>query len=67
MVMANVLRDPSVLRLVGVGKAGDLLNSRRRTLPLEPLVKNIAFNIYAAASRQLGLSFESDSGVYGLV
>lgn len=67
IVMANVLRDPSVLRLVGVGKAGDLLNSGRRTLPLEPLVKNIAFNIYAAASRQLGLSFETDSGVYGLV
>lgn len=67
IVMANVLRDPSVLRLVGVDKAGDLLNSQRRTLQLGPLVRNIAFNIYASASRQLGLTFESDRGVYGLV
>jgi hypothetical protein len=66
IVMANVLRDPSVLRLVGVGKADDLLNSGRRVLPLEPLVRNIAFNIYAAASRQLGLTFESNSGLHGL-
>jgi hypothetical protein len=66
IVMANVLRDRTTLNLVGVGKAGDLLNSGVRTLPLEPLVRNIAFNIYASASRQLGLTFESDSGVYGL-
>ncbi len=66
IVMANVLRDRTTLNLVGVGKAGDLLDSGIRTLPLEPLVRNIAFNIYASASRQLGLTFEADSGVYGL-
>jgi len=66
IVMANVLHDSTTLNLVGVGKAGDLLESSARTLPLGPLVQNIAFNIYASASRQLGLTFEADSGVYGL-
>jgi hypothetical protein len=66
IVMANVLRDRSILQLVGVGKAGNLLDSGIRTLPLDPLVQNIAFNIYASSSRQLGLTFESKTGVYGL-
>jgi hypothetical protein len=52
IVMANVLRDRTTLNLVGVGKASDLVDSNIRTFPLEPLVRNIAFNIYASASRR---------------
>ena len=60
--MANILHDKSTRNLVGVGKAGDLLTKGRRTVPLQRLVQNIAFNIYVSASRQLNLTHEMDSG-----
>lgn len=71
IVMANLLHDRThertSLRLIGVGKARALLDSGRRSVPLEALVQNIAFNIYASASVQLHLTFEkADTGLYGL-
>ena len=67
IVMANVLHDRAILNLIGVGKARSLVDAGRRTLPLDPLVQNIAFNIYASSSRQLGLTFQTDSGLLRII
>ena len=56
IVMANLLRDRSATNLVGRDKAVSLLDSGKSTLPLEPLVQNVAYNIYASAARQLHLT-----------
>ncbi len=66
LVMANVVRDRTTLRLVGVQEATKRVDSSANTLSLEPLAQQIALNIYASSSEQLGLTFVSDSGVYGL-
>lgn len=66
LVMANVIRDRGTLRLVGVDEAVARLDSTRKVLSLEPLAQQIALNIYASSSQQLGLAFESDTGVFGL-
>lgn len=65
LVMANVVRERSTQRLVGVQEARDRVDSGARTLSLEPLVQQIALNIYASSGEQLGLTF-SDGGVFGL-
>lgn len=67
IVMANLVHDRTTLALVGVGKARAYVDSGRRTLPLEALVQNIAFNIYTSASLQLHLTFEETAtGLLGL-
>jgi len=66
IVMANLVHDRTTLGLVGVGKGTANIDSGRRTMPLEALVRNIAFNIYASASLQLHLTFETDTGLLGL-
>jgi hypothetical protein len=67
IVMANLVHDRTTLALIGVGKARSFVDSSRRSFPLEPPVQNIAFNIYASASRQLHLTFaKTDTGLYGL-
>lgn len=66
IAMAGVLRDGNTTNIVGANKARTLVASESRMLPLDPLVKNIAFNIYASANRQLGLTLESEWGIDGL-
>jgi hypothetical protein len=70
VVMANLVNDRvrsrSTLRLIGVDQARGLLNSGRQSFPLEPLVDNIAFGIYASATIQLNLSFQTSTRLYGL-
>jgi hypothetical protein len=71
VVMANLVNDGAhgrtTLRLIGSDEARNRLGSNDRSLALEPLAKNIAFNIYAAASVQLNLTFEKDdSGLHGI-
>ena len=66
IAMAGVLRDRTTVNIVGANKARTLVNSESRMLPLDPLVQNIALNIYASATRQLGLMLESPNGVDAL-
>jgi hypothetical protein len=66
LVMANILRNRATLSLVGVNEAVTRIDSGAKFLSLEPLVQQIALNIYASSSQQLGLTFESETGVYGL-
>ncbi len=66
IAMAGVMRDSKTVNIVGANKARALVNSKNQVLPLKPLVRNIAFNIYASANRQLSLTLESGSGVDGL-
>jgi hypothetical protein len=65
-VMANLLYSRAIGNLVGRDKALAPIDSNKRALPLDRLVQNIAANIYASATRQLKLTFEGDSGLYGL-
>jgi hypothetical protein len=71
VVMANLANDRThgrtTLRLVGSDEATTRLASVAKAFTLEPLVKNIAFNIYAAASVQLNLTFQkADTGIHGV-
>ena len=66
LVMANVVRDRSTQRLVGITEAIKRVDKGTAALSLEPLVQQIALNIYASSSVDLGLTFASDSGVMGL-
>ena len=66
VVMANLLHSRAIGNLVGRDKAVPLLDSDKSTLPLEPLVQNIATNIYASAARQLRLTYQKDAGLHGL-
>jgi len=67
VVIANLLNDRNIRSMVGADKAGQLVDANRKTFPLEPLVQNIAFNIYATSSRQLGLTHQIDgSDILGL-
>ena len=71
VVMANLVHDGAhgrtTLRLIGSDEARKRLRSNNKSLALEPLVKNIGFNIYAAASVQLNLTFQkANSGLRGV-
>jgi hypothetical protein len=62
-VMANRLKSRTVTQLVGAEGADDELDTGRQRLALKRLTKNIAFNIYAASSRQLKLTRQTKSGL----
>jgi hypothetical protein len=66
IVMANRLRNRSILNLVGVTKADELLDTDRRRLPLPRLAQNIAFNIYVNSSLQLNLTHATPKNFPGL-
>jgi hypothetical protein len=66
IVMANRVRNRAILNLVGVTKADELLDTRRRRLPLPRLAQNIAFNIYVNSSLQLNLTHQTPKNFPGL-
>jgi hypothetical protein len=66
IVMANRLHNRTILNLVGVTKADELLDTGRRRLPLPRLAQNIAFNIYVNSSLQLKLTHETPKNFPGL-
>lgn len=66
IVLANVTHDPAILRLVGKDRAVALLGAPGRSISLEPLVDNIALNIYASSCQQIGLTTPTKSGVFAL-
>lgn len=66
IVLANRLKSRSILNLVGVTKADKLLDSGGKTLPLERLAQQVAYNIYVTTSRQLNLTHDESSAFAGL-
>ena len=62
-VMANRSKSRSIIQLVGAQGADTELDTGKKKLDLKRLTKNIGFNIYVAASRQLNLTKEADSGL----
>lgn len=46
VVLANRMQSKSILNLIGVTKANDLLRDEGQRLPLGRLAQNIAYNIY---------------------
>ncbi|MDB4285470.1 hypothetical protein N9903_01015 [bacterium] len=66
IALGNILAEPGNVGVLGSIRAKELVGSARKTLPLEPLVKQIGMNIYAGPSEQLKLSFSSTKRVPGL-
>jgi hypothetical protein len=66
IVLANRLKSRSILNLVGVTKADKLLDAGRKTLPLQRLAQNVAYNIYVTTSRQLNLTHDKNANFAGL-
>ena len=65
---ANLLENPNAAGVLGSTKGRKILESSPSSFPLQPLVDDLAVNIYAGPSdrNQLGLSFATDSGIPGL-
>ncbi len=66
IVMANRVKSRSISNLVGVIKADKLLDSGGKTLPLERLAQQVAYNIYVTTSQQLNLTHDENSAFAGL-
>lgn len=66
IVMANLTHVRTLTGLIGPQVGGGRIDSDDDPLSLEPLVQQLAINIYANASSQLHLTFESPSGIPGV-
>ena len=66
IVLANRMQSKTILNLVGVTKADELLSHKGQRLPLRRLAQNIAYNIYVTTSRQLHLTHDEGSVIGGL-
>jgi hypothetical protein len=66
IVLANRMRSKTILNLVGVTKADELLRGEGQRLSLPRLAQIIAYNIYATTSRQLHLTHDEGSVIGGL-
>jgi hypothetical protein len=66
IVLANRMQSKTILNLVGVTKADELLRGEGQRLPLPRLAQNIAYNIYVTTSRQLHLTHDEGSAIGGL-
>lgn len=68
VAFANLIENPNALGVLGSTKGKKILESSPSSFPLQPLVDELAVNIYAGPSdrNQLGLSFATDSGIPGL-
>ena len=66
IVFANRMQSKTILNLIGVTKADELLRDEGQRLPLRRLAQNIAYNIYVTTSRQLHLTHDEGSVIGGL-
>jgi hypothetical protein len=66
IVLANRMQSKTILNLVGVTKADELLRDEGQRLPLRRLAQDIAYNIYVTTSRQLHLTHDEGSVIGGL-
>lgn len=66
VAFANLIENPNVVGVLGSTEGKKIVDSSPSTFHLQPLVKELAVNIYAGPSDQLALSFATDSGIPGL-
>lgn len=66
VAFANLIEKPNAAGVLGSIEGKKIVDSAPSTFPLQPLVKQLAVNIYAGPSEQLSLSFATDSGIPGL-
>jgi hypothetical protein len=68
IAFANLIENSNAPGVLGSTKGKKILRRSPSSFPLQPLVDDFAVNIYAGPSdrKQLGLSFETDSGIPGL-
>ncbi|MCP3958139.1 MAG: hypothetical protein GY719_09825, partial [bacterium] len=66
VAVGNLLADPSIVGVIGADKAGKAREAQEDSVHLEALVNQLAVNIYANPSEQLGLSFARESSIPGL-
>ena len=65
IVLANRMQSKTILNLVGVTQADELLRDEGQRFPLRRLAQNIAYNIYVTTSRQLHLTHDEGSAIGG--
>jgi hypothetical protein len=66
IAIGNILAETDALGLVGPEEARKILEKGESTIQLKPLVGQLATQIYANPSEELGLSFTGDSDIPGL-
>lgn len=66
IIFAILLNNPDLPYLPGVTKALEIINSDADPIPLEKLVDQPGYNLYAGSSYNLLLSFDPEDGVPGL-
>lgn len=68
IAFANLIENLNTPGVLGSTKGKKILKSSPSSFALQPLVDDLGVNIYAGPSdrKQLGLSFETDSGIPGL-
>jgi hypothetical protein len=66
VAFANLIENPNASGVLGSIEGKKIVDSSPAKFLLQPLVKQLAVNIYAGPSDQLALSFATDSGIPGL-
>lgn len=66
IALGNVVADRAVTGVVGANEAAARVDSEDQDLSLDRLVHQPAVSLYAGASEDLGVTFESESGIPGL-
>ena len=66
VALGNILVDDSVVGVIGSTEARSLAESEAGVLPLRQFVSQLATNIYANPSEQLGLTVSRDASFPGL-